>query len=129
MPEIIRRQKAEGGRVCVVSHSYARYIVRDYEATGLPVPDLTLGWEVGAENQKPFPAPIHRIMDSYGYELKDILVVDDLKPGYTMARAAGCGIAMAMWGHEDELAGLVRRDCPDARFLDTTGELKTLLFG
>ncbi|MCQ2453008.1 MAG: hypothetical protein MJ136_00265 [Clostridia bacterium] len=128
MPEIIRRQKAEGGRVCVVSHSYARYIVRDYEAAGLPVPDLTLGWEVGAENQKPSPAPIHRIMDSFGYELKDILVVDDLKPGYTMARAAGCDIAVAMWGHEDELAQLVRQDCPDACFVNTPEALKNLLF-
>lgn len=36
LPQIIRRQRAEGGLVCVVSHSYARYIRRDYAAAGLP---------------------------------------------------------------------------------------------
>ena len=42
--EIMERQKAEGGLVCVVSHSFDRTILRDYAANGLPVPDAIYGW-------------------------------------------------------------------------------------
>ena len=99
LPQIIRRQRAEGGLVCVVSHSYARYIRRDYAAAGLPEPNTVLGWEIGAEHQKPSPEPMERLMQQFDLTPVDILVVDDLKPGFDMARAAGCDFIAALWGY------------------------------
>ena len=43
--ELMERQKAEGGLVCVVSHSFDFNIRRDYDENGLPEPDLVFGWE------------------------------------------------------------------------------------
>lgn len=106
MPEVIRRQKAEGGLVCVISQSYSRFVRRDYEAAGLPPPDRTLGWELGPDMQKPHPAPLRTLMAEYSLSPSDVLVVDDLKPGFDMARAVGCACAAALWGHADDPAML-----------------------
>ena len=60
--EIMERQKAEGGLLCVVSHSYGDNIRRDYRANGLPEPDLVFGWEQPLERRKPNPWPLEEIM-------------------------------------------------------------------
>ena len=36
-------------------------------------------------------------MEKYNLEKKDILVIDDLKPGLDMAKAAGVDFAAACW--------------------------------
>ena len=95
--EIMERQKAEGGYIVVVSHSYAENILRDYEHNKLPKPDMIFGWEQPLEERKPAPVPIYKIMEKYGLEAKDILVIDDLKPGLDMAKAAGVDFAAACW--------------------------------
>ena len=100
MARIIRRQKALGGRVCVVSHSVDFNIRRDYAASGLPEPDAVFGWELPKEQRKPSPWPLEEIMRRFGYQPDELLVVDDLKPGYDMARAAGTGFAAAMWAYD-----------------------------
>ncbi len=94
---IMDRQKEEGGYIAVVSHSYAENILRDYAHNDLPTPDVIYGWEQPADERKPSPVPIKKIMEQFGLEPKDILVIDDLKPGYDMAQAAGVDFAAACW--------------------------------
>lgn len=130
MPGLIRRQKAEGGLLCVVSQSYARFVERDYAAAGLPLPDRTLGWELGSERQKPHPDPLLLLMAEFSLAPSEILVVDDLKPGFDMARAAGCGCAAALWAHADEpeMRRLLTGDA-DALPMPTVRALADWLFG
>lgn len=130
MADVIRRQKEEGGLLCVVSLSYARYVERDYAAAGLPLPDLTLGWELGAAHQKPHPEPLRRIMQTFDLHPDELLMVDDLKPGYDMARAAGVPFAAALWTyvHDAPMCRHVVEGCPGALPLDTPQALYQLLF-
>ena len=99
MAEIIRRQKAEGGYVCVVSHSMDFNIRRDYRENGLPEPDLVFGWEQPNEHRKPNPWPLEEIMRRLSLKPEEMLMVDDLKPGFDMAQAAGVPFAAALWAH------------------------------
>ena len=94
---VIRRQKEEGGLVCVVSHSSRDNIKRDYMTHFGLLPDRIYSWECPKEQRKPSPYPLLDIMDHYGLEPKDLLVVDDLKPGYDMAKAVGADFAFAGW--------------------------------
>ena len=129
MKEVILRQKAEGGLVCVVSHSYSHFILRDYEKAGLPAPDCVLGWEEGSEKQKPHPWPLEEIMRRFDLTAQDILVVDDLKPGFDMARAAGCDFAGALWAYESEdIRRMMEKGCEGGRALHSVDALGALLF-
>ena len=103
MREILRRHKAEGGKLCVVSHSYRDNILRDYRENGLPEPDLVFGWECPREKRKPNPWPLEQIMDTFGFSPSQLLVVDDLKPGYDMAKTAGVPFAAAGWANDIEV--------------------------
>lgn len=95
--DIMLRQKTEGGLVAVISHSFAENILRDYAHNGLPEPDAIFGWEQPPEERKPSPVPVRALMDRYGLKPEEILVIDDLKPGLDMARAAGVPFAAAGW--------------------------------
>ena len=107
--EILHRQKAEGGMICVVSHSI-------------------YGWDLPEHQRKPNPYPLLDIMERYGYQPEELLVVDDLKLAHTMARAAGVPIGFAAWSKEDlpALAEEMRQLC-DFTFR-TTQELYNFLF-
>ena len=100
MAEVIRRQKAEGGYVCVVSHSMDFNIRRDYRENGLPEPDIVYGWEQPNEHRKPNPWPLLEIRKQLHLKPEEMLMVDDLKPGYDMARAAGVPFAAACWAYD-----------------------------
>lgn len=95
--EIMEMQKAQGGLIAVVSHSFADNILRDYEHNDLPVPDEIFGWEQPVEERKPAPVPIQKLMAKYDLQASDILVIDDLKPGLDMARAVGVDFCAAGW--------------------------------
>lgn len=99
MARIIRRQKELGGLVCVASHSFDFNIRRDYAANGLPEPDAIYGWELPPECRKPKPWAVEQILERFGLRPEEALVVDDLKPGYDMARAAGIPFAAACWAY------------------------------
>ena len=99
MDRLVRRQKQEGGYVCVISHSVSANIRRDYRENGLPEPDLVFGWDLPKEKRKPSPWALEEIMRSLSLAPQDLLVVDDLKPGYEMARAGHVDFAAAMWAH------------------------------
>lgn len=95
--EIMEYQRAQGGILAVVSHSYQDNILRDYAHNDLPLPDRIFGWEEPAEERKPAPVPMYKLMEEYGLEASDILMIDDLKPGLDMAMAAGVDFAAAGW--------------------------------
>jgi phosphoglycolate phosphatase/pyrophosphatase PpaX len=112
MARIIRRQKALGGLVCVVSHSFDFNIRRDYAANELPEPDAIYGWELPPECRKPKPWAVEQILERFGLRPEEALVVDDLKPGYDMARAAGVPFAAACWAYDvPEIRRFMEANC------------------
>lgn len=128
MREIIGRQKAEGGIVCVVSHSYDFNIRKDYEANSLPMPDMVFGWECLPENRKPSIYALDIISKKYGLRPQDMVVVDDLKPGHDMAKAYGAAFAGAGWANDiPEIREFMRKNS-DVYFTKV-GELEEYLFG
>ena len=125
--EIIAEFQNRGGIVAVDSHSYKEYIVRDYKENNLPAPDIIYGWDIPKEMRKPSPDTIYEIMDKYNLKREDIIVVDDLKPGFDMARAAGVDFAAAGWAYDvPEIGEFMRKHCD--YYLPTVGSLWELLF-
>ena len=128
MAEILWEQKRRGGALCVVSHSYGKNILRDYRENGLPEPDMVFGWEMPAEKRKPRPDALIEIMEKLGFRPEELLVVDDLKPGYDMARAIGAPFAAAGWANDiPEIERFMRKNCD--LYFKTVEELKNHLFG
>ena len=128
MREILVRYKKEGGILAVASHSFADNIFRDYKANGLPEPDLAYGWELPKDKRKPDPFALREIMRITGLPASELLMLDDLKPGYEMARAAGVTFAAAGWANDiSEIETFMRANC-DVYF-KTVAEFGTYLFG
>ena len=51
-------------------------------------------------------------MEQFSLEKTDLLMLDDLKPGYDMARAAGVDFAAAGWAYDvPEIEGFMRKNC------------------
>ena len=94
---VIARQKAEGGLICVVSHSGAENISRDYMEHFRITPDAIYGWDLPEKQRKPSSYPLEQIMQKYGLGPSELLVVDDLKPAYEMAKKVNVPIAFAAW--------------------------------
>ena len=127
MAEIIRDFKNGGGIVAVDSHSLTENIIRDYKANDLPAPDIIYGWDIPKEMRKPAPGTLFDLMEKYDLKPEEILVVDDLKPGYDMARAAGVHIAAAAWAHNvPEIADFMQKNCE--YFCKSVEELRNIIF-
>jgi len=94
---VIANQKAAGGLVCVVSHSGAENITRDYQTHFGIMPDEIFGWDLPEEQRKPSAYPLEQIMQKYGFKPEQMLVVDDLKPAWEMAKKVNVPIAFAAW--------------------------------
>ena len=113
MKEILWEQKRQGGLICVVSHSMTENILRDYRENGLPEPDLVFGWESPAEERKPNPYPLLTIEKKLSLKPEDMLMVDDLKPGYDMAQSVGVPFAAALWANDiPMIQNFMRKNCP-----------------
>ena len=128
METVIRRQKEQGGILCVVSHSCNDNITRDYAAHFGIQPDCIFGWDYPEHQRKPSPWPLEQIMAKYHLRPDQLLVVDDMKPACEMASKAGVPIAFAAWGREDypEIVEEMTRLC-DFSF-HSTKELEKFLF-
>jgi phosphoglycolate phosphatase/pyrophosphatase PpaX len=125
--EIIERQKQEGGIVCVISHSYDFNIKRDYEANSLPMPDMIFGWECPPEQRKPNTYAMQVIADKYGLKPTEMVVVDDSKPGYDMAREFGAYFVGAGWSTDiPEIREFMKKNSDV--YLTRVEELKEFLF-
>ena len=124
--EIMERQRAEGGHICVVSHSYDFNIRRDYAANHLPAPELVFGWEQPEALRKPHPFPLQAIMEQLDLRADELLMIDDAKPGYDMAKA--CGVDFAAVGWANDVAAIerfMRANC--GRYFKTVEELDSFL--
>lgn len=95
--EIIHRQIAEGGLICVVSHSHKDNILRDYQTHFGIQPDAIYGWELPPRQRKPAPYPLEDIMQRFSLNPKDILVVDDMKLACQMAAPFSIDVAYSGW--------------------------------
>ena len=125
--EILTEQKRRGGKIAVISHSYTQHILRDYRENGLPEPDLVFGWESPPEQRKPNPWPVRQILKRFSLAPEEVLIVDDLKPGYDMALASGVPFAAAGWANDiPEIESFMRQHCD--RYFKTVEELRAYLF-
>jgi len=125
---IIRRQKEEGGLVCVVSHSGEANIARDYLAHIGFLPDVIYGWDLPEDKRKPNPYPLLDIMEKYDLKPSDLLLVDDMKLGVNMAKPLGVAVAFAAWDDMGvpELRAEMAKLC-DYQF-NSVEDLETFLF-
>ena len=125
--EIIEDFRAKGGIIAVNSHSYTKYIERDYEKNALPPPDVIYGWDIPKDKRKPAPDTLFDLMEKYSLFPSEILVVDDLKPGYDMARSAGVDFAAAGWAYDiPEIREFMQKNCD--YYLNSVEDLRKILF-
>lgn len=125
---ILTRWKQEGGLLCVSSHSARENILRDYRLHFGLEPDQIFDWDLGEDRRKPSPYALQEIMRLYDLRPDELLMVDDLKPGYDMAHACGMPFACAGWSHDDpEIRAFLRRFSDF--YLETVQALESLLFG
>ena len=125
---ILTRWKQEGGLLCVSSHSARENILRDYRLHFGLEPDQIFDWDLGEDRRKPSPYALQEIMRLYDLRPDELLMVDDLKPGYDMAHACGVPFACAGWSHDDPEIRVFLRRFSDF-YLETVQELEPLLFG
>ncbi len=128
--DLLRDFRERGGTVAVVSHSEAEIIERNYRAAGggLFIPDAIYGWEVGPERRKPNPWPVLDVLARYEIEPERALVVDDLKPGVDMARAAGVAAGAAGWAYSVARIRSYMSEACDYYF-ESVASLRRHLFG
>lgn len=125
--EIIAEFRARGGIVAVDSHSLMKYIKRDFEYNKLPTPDVIYSWDLPEEQRKPSPYTVLELIKNYNLSPNEVLVVDDLKPGYDMARGAGADFAAAGWAYNvPEIEVFMRKHCD--YYLKSVDELYKILF-
>ena len=99
--ELLGDFRRHGGLVVVISHSEADVIESHYRAAQDPpfLPDLIFGWDHDDNRRKPSPWPVLEALRRLSCAPSEALIVDDLKPGVLMARAAGVSMAAAGWSH------------------------------
>ena len=129
-PEMIaflRDYHARGGIIAVSSHSEVEMIERDYRANMENfLPDIIFGWDESETRRKPDPYPVMVTMKQFQLQPEQILVVDDLKWGILMGKAAGTATAAAGWGRRTpEVESYMREHCD--YYLETVRELKELV--
>ena len=126
---IIKKQKELGGLVCAVSLSTAEMINRDYLHHFGILPDAIYDNDLSAEKRKPNSFPLRDIMDRFGLKAEQILVLDDMKLGWTMAQPLKIATGCAAWSKQDfpELTAQMREIFTYT--FDSTEELYHFLFG
>ena len=125
--EILEKFKAEGGIIAVSSHSMRDYIERDYKENSLPMPDEIFGWDLPKHLRKPATYTVECLTEKYSLTPADILMVDDLKPGFDMAHRAGIDFAAAGWAYNVPLIESFMRS-HSKYYLKSTEELYKILF-
>ena len=125
---VIRRQRQEGGIIAVSSLSSRDNIRRDYEQNLGLQPEEVYDYDLPEHQRKPQPYALLDLMEKYQLKPNEILVVDDMKLAWMMARPLGIPIAFAGWGKKEfpELAKEMKGLC-DFSF-DSPAELEKFLF-
>lgn len=125
--EIMLEFRRRGGLLVIDSHSFEENIRRDLVANGLPTPDYIYAWDLPKEERKPSPYTLFDLMKRFSLSPDEIIVVDDLKPGYDMARGAGVDFAAAGWAYDvPEIEDFMRKNCD--YYLKEVKDLYELLF-
>lgn len=128
MRRLLADFRAAGGIIAVISHSMSHNIERDYRENDLPLPDEIYGWDMPPIRRKPSPYALLELMRKYGLHPDRMLVVDDLKPGYDMARAAGVPFAAAGWAYDvPRIAEFMQKNSD--HYLASVQDLYDLVFG
>ncbi len=121
-----------GGILIVVSHSEPDIIKRHYrEQTDFPglKPNRIFGWNGKAEENKPNIWPVTETIKQFNLKKRDILVVDDLKPGITMAINAGVDSAGVGWSQSHripEIKADLQNEC--TYYFEKISDLENFLF-
>lgn len=129
MPRIIEDFHKSGGIICVCTHNAAKNILLDYEnkfGTSLR-PDEIFDYDRCREKIKPDPYALGEIMAKYGFKPHEMLMLDDMKPGYDMAKKVGVPFAAAGWSHiVPEIREFMQKNCD--MYFTTVEELRKELF-
>lgn len=125
---VIRRQKAEGGLVCVASLSTSEIITRDYMHHFGFLPDAVYDYDLPVHQRKPDSYALRDIMDRFGLRADQMILVDDMKLGWDMAQTLGVQTAFAAWSKAEfpELTAQMRGLFDNS--FDSTKELEMFLF-
>lgn len=125
---VIRQQKELGGLVIVSSLSNRDNISRDYMTHLGFLPDAIYDYDLPLHHRKPAPFALEDIMAKYSLQPEEILVVDDMKLAWMMAKPLNVPVAFAAWSKPEfpELSKEMRNIC-DFSF-DTTKDLERFLF-
>ena len=91
------------------------------------MPDEIFGWDLPRELRKPATYTVDKLIEKYGFDKSEIIMVDDLKPGFDMARAAGITFAAAGWAYSVPMIEAFMREHSDF-YLKDTDQLYKLLF-
>lgn len=128
MDRLIRRQRAEGGIICVASMSITEIIERDYLHHVGFLPDMIYGYDLPPEKRKPSSFALEDIMRRFGLKPEQLLVVDDMMQGWTMASRVGVPTAFAGWSKADfpEYKGNMQKHCTYT--FDTPADFEGFLF-
>lgn len=86
MKDFLIKYRNAGGKIAVVSHSESKEIIRDFLHNFGFEPDLVFGWELPIEQRKPYPYPVEELCRQFQLQPKDMIMLDDSKPGYTMCQ-------------------------------------------
>lgn len=110
--DLLDQYRSVGGRITVVSHSECDIIARHYQHHADKLqPELIFGWDLDETKRKPHPYPVQAILSQLNIKPEEALIVDDLKPGAQMGKAAGVEVAAAGWGHS---IPEIRKDMADS---------------
>jgi len=115
--EAIETFKKRGGLVTIVSHSSVEMIKRHYKEKTNIIPDMIFGFD--SKYMKPNSWPLNEIMKKYNLKANEIVVIDDLKPGYDMAKAKNVDFLWAGWSHKiDKLVNFMEQNATHCLYSD-----------
>ena len=125
--DVIKKYRDAGGVIFVVSHSYTENILRDWRHNFGILPDGVYAWDTGEGKRKPDPYPLLDIMKKNSFTADELIMVDDLKPGLVMSRAAGVRFAAAGWARQsNSIEAMMRRESD--YYFESPNDLEELLF-
>lgn len=124
--EILETHRKNGGLFFMSSHSFRNYIIRDFRKNDLPLPDEIYGWELPKELRKPAPYSIEQIEKNFHVKREEMLMIDDLRTGYDMAKATGIAFAAAGWAHTEKSIEDFMRSHADY-YCKTVNDLRAVL--
>lgn len=125
--QIIRQFRQQGGIIAISSHNMEQYIRRDYLSIFGFAPDEIFGYDSPDEYVKPHTGGIQYLLDKYSLNVNDCLMVDDLRPGFDMAKSLQLPFAAAGYSIVVETTKSFFKQHADY-YLDEPGQLGTILF-